>query len=242
MQTQDQQQTSLTPVKQQAKTPQSSPLPPAIAKQDKANISMLQERCRQLCLSTFFPDTDPARSLGITSSIAGEGKTFLAAIMAKTLANDTTNPVTLLECNWEHPDIHTYFEIPATPGLAEWLRGECQLEDIRYIVGPNLTVIPAGNGRSSAVKQLQQMRQHGLRKLFNTPDDFFIVDLPPVVSSAYGKLAATLVESLVIVVRSGETTDLMIAETTEQLKNLPVQGVILNQMVSKIPRWLQRLL
>jgi Mrp family chromosome partitioning ATPase len=207
-----------------------------------ANARVIQERCRQICLSIFFHEHAPVRSLGFTSSIAGEGKSFLTMVMANVLAHDSSESVTLLECNWEHPCFHEYFGIPPTPGLAEWLRGECEECAIRHTFDNNLTVIPAGDGRRDAVKLLRQLQQNGLMRTVAHANELLVVDLPPVIPSAYGALAASLVESLLIVIRAGVTTDLMVAETCGQLKDLPVQGVILNQMESRVPRWLRQLL
>lgn len=213
-----------------------------ISKQDKENGAALQERCRQLCLSFFFRNNSPLRSLGLTSSINGEGKSFLATVMANVLASDSSDPVILLECNWEHPSLFESFGIPATPGLAEWLRGECSETAIHHQFDHNLKVIPAGEGRRDAVRLLKQMQQKGLLEMLAHSNEVLIVDLPPVVTTAYGALAATLVEALLIVVRSGVTTELMVAETFQQLKGLPVEGVIFNQVESRIPRWIRQML
>ena len=72
----------------------------SISKRDIARAQMLQERCRQLCLSVFFREHAPVRSLGFTSSLVGEGKSFLAVVTAGVLSDDSSSPVTLLECNW----------------------------------------------------------------------------------------------------------------------------------------------
>lgn len=203
---------------------------------------MLEERCRQLCLSTFFREQAPVRSLGFTSSIGGEGKSLLSLVTAQVLARDSTTPVTLLECNWEHPSLHEYFGLPSTPGLAEWLGEECDETDIRYVVDHNLTVIPAGNGRRDAVKLLQRVRQKGLLGTLSCSSELLIVDLPAIVTTGYGATAASLVESLIVVVRAGVTPASMLAEACAQLKDLAVEGVLLNQVQSRIPGWIRQVL
>lgn len=218
-------------------------LPPTdYNKRDVASAHMLQERCRQFCLSLFFREQAPVHSLGFTSSIEGEGKSFLALLTARVLAQDSIEPVTLVECNWEHPSLHEYFGIPATPGLAEWLRGTCNEDDIRYKVDNNLTVIPAGNGSRDAVKLLKQLQQSGLSKTFKHSNELYIVDLPSIITTGYGPLAASLPESLVIVVRAQAIPDKMITEACAQLNGLPIHGIILNQGESQIPGWLLQLL
>lgn len=214
----------------------------SIRKRDVEYAQMLQERCLQLCLSIFFRPQKSVRSLGFTSAVGGEGKSFLSAVTAGILANDSNASVTLLECNWEHPSLHDYFGFPSVPGLAEWLRDECQEMNIRHRVDNNLTVIPAGSGKRDAVKLLQQIQSDGLLNIFARPNELFIVDLPSTVTTAYGPLAANLVETVIIVVRAGVTPRTLIAEACTRLSNASIRGVVLNQVESRIPYWIRQIL
>jgi Mrp family chromosome partitioning ATPase len=213
-----------------------------ITKRDREAIRLIQERCRQLCISLFFSGNDPVRSVGFTSSIAGEGKSFLSLVTAEVLAQDTGEPVTLVECNWKHPSLHEYFGIPATPGLAELLRGSCSEDDIRYQVEDNLTIIPAGHGSEDSMKLLKPIQQVGLRNFLANENGLLVVDLPPILTTGYGSLAASLLESVIIVVHAQITSDSLLAETYSLIKGLPVHGIILNQRESHIPHWLRQIL
>jgi protein-tyrosine kinase len=224
------------------KTRGKKPQPAKSIQRDEANARLLQESCRQLCLSLFYREHAPVRSLGFTSSIDGEGKSFLASVTAQVLAHDSTRPVTLVECDWEHPNLHEYFGIPATPGLAEWLRGTCDENEIRYQVDENLFVIPAGNGSQDAVKLLSQVLHPGLLNTFKHANELYIIDLPPIITSGYGSLASSMLESIVIVVRAQVTSESMVVETCMQLKDAPIHGIILNQDESRIPHWIRQLL
>ena len=212
------------------------------AKRDAANAAMVQEQCRHLCISLFLRERAPVRSLGFTSSLRGEGKSFLAMITANMLAKDSNAPVTLLECDWGYPCLHEHFGFGQTPGLAEWLRGECSEMAIRHEVGKNLTVIPAGNGKEDAVKLLQQMRRKPIAELFGHSDELLVVDLPAIIPTAYGVLAADLVESLVVVVRAGVTPGSLVRESCVQLKDAQVHGLLLNQVQSQVPRWIRQMM
>lgn len=233
----------LLPATYRKKAPLPGPLPKITDKRELANIHMLQEQCRRLCLTLFTKGQSQTvvRSLGFTSSIGGEGKSFLAAVTAQLLSSDSLEPVTLVECNWDHPTLHETFGVPATPGLAEWLSGACDEQEIRYEVRDNLTIIPAGDGSREAVKLLRRIQQHGLQKVFK-PNELIIFDLPAVITTSYGSLAASLVDTVVVVVRGDVTPGRMLVETCAQLKDVSIHGVILNQGRSRIPRWIRQIL
>ncbi len=213
-----------------------------ISKHEVIHAQALRERFRQLGLAFFADRRVSIRSLGFTSTIEGEGKSFLSSLLAQVLADDGFARVTLLDCNWRHTNLHEHFDIPATPGLAEWLRGDCKPEAIRYSVNKNLTIIPAGNGHSDAISLLQEFKNKSFQHILTNPEELLIVDLPAVLSTGYGALAASLPEALLFVVRAGVTPAPMIEEAFGQLTDLPVKSVVLNQVESKIPRWIRQLL
>ncbi|MBX5451042.1 tyrosine-protein kinase family protein [Thermogemmatispora sp.] len=206
------------------------------------NAQTVRERCRQLCASVFFRERSTIRSLGFTSAIAGEGKTLLALTTASVLASDSGRPVTLLECTWERPRLQALFDLPRRQGLAEWLRGECSEEAIRHRVAPNLTVIPAGDAAGQAMRWVRQLIEGQLVARLSSPEELFILDLPPLVPTGYGALAASLADALILVVHAGVTSDVLVSEACAQLKDLPVQGILLNQIESRIPRWIRQML
>jgi Mrp family chromosome partitioning ATPase len=122
------------------------------------------------------------------------------------------------------------------------LRGACSGDDVRYLVDDNLSFIPAGNGSHDAIRLLKQVQRHGVLRLCSQPNELLILDLPPIISSAYGSLAASLPDAVMVVVRAQAVTHSMVVETCAQLRDVPNHGIILNQRQSRIPRWLRQLL
>lgn len=202
----------------------------------------LEKQCRQLYVSVFFREHRPLRSIGFTSSLGGEGKSLMSIMTARVLAGDTPFRVTLLECNWQHANVHEYFNFAPTPGLAEWLRGECSPTTIQRRVTNNLTVVPAGNGGRDAVILLQKMRSTGVIDSLVHAHELVVVDLPSVLTTPYGVLAASLVEGVFVVVRAGVTPEAALMETCKQLRVSSVEGLVLNQVESRIPRWIRQIL
>jgi Mrp family chromosome partitioning ATPase len=210
--------------------------------QPKEEAEVLRTRCRQLGVSLFLPQHASMRSLGFTSAIAGEGKTFLARLTAEVMAEDNGFPVTLLECNWENPTLSSVYKLASGPGLSEWLLDQCPLEAIRRRVASNLAVIPAGGSIDNATRLLQKLQQKDIHSVLTNPNEILLVDLPATVTTAYGPFAAQLVDTLILVVHMGVTPESYVAEACHYLKNSHVHGIIFNQVASRIPHWLRRIL
>ena len=75
---------------------------------------------------------------------------------------------------------------------SEWLHGECSETAILRRISRNLTVIPAGDGKRDAVALLQHIRQRGLVNMLGRSNGLLVVDLPSVLTTAYGSLAVKL--------------------------------------------------
>ena len=211
-------------------------------KRPKELAQALRTQCKQLGFSLFFREHTSIRSLGFTSAISGEGKTFLARLTAEAMAEDGGVLVTLLDCNWGNPKLSSAYNLAPSPGLSEWLHGQCPLETIRRRVTSNLTVIPVGASTYNVTQLLRMLQQRGLHSVLNDPNEILIVDLPATVTTAYGPFAAQLADALILVVRMGVTPEPFVVEANHYLQDANVYGIIFNQIASRIPGWLRRIL
>ena len=211
---------------------------------EQQNISMerLQSEFLHICLPLFFAEQDPIHCLGLTSAVASEGKTLAAWLTSCALATSSRRPVVLVECDWQRSSFARELDLPASPGLAEYLAGQSGRDDVRYPYAPNLTIVPAGEGGADAVTALALLERRELYKRLAGPEELMILDLPSVLGSYYGVIAARLAESLLMVVRAGATPSPLVTQACDQLKHLRVEGIILNQVHMETPRWLQSLL
>jgi Mrp family chromosome partitioning ATPase len=205
-------------------------------------VRLLQNQCLKMSLALFNRTQRQTRSLGFTSALPGEGKSFLATITAAALAERSHRAVTLVDCNWDQPSLHSHFGLANSPGLAEWLRRECDLADIRHTVSSYLTVIPSGEGSEDAMELAGRFRAIGASTILTQPDELLIVDLASVLTTDYGAVLPQALDAVLLVVRAGATPEAYIAEAQRELADVSVEGTILNAARSSIPRWLLRLL
>lgn len=203
--------------------------------------SNLTAQAQRLATELFLDSRQTSRILGITSPLGGEGKTLLSTALALSLARSTRKRTVLIEGTWQRPALPALFDLPSGPGLAEWLRGECDEASIRHAIGERLVVIPAGHGADDELLLLERLQSIGFSALAG-PDDFVVVDLPCVLATGAGKLAAGLVERVLVVARASVTPLPAIVATCDHLHDHAVQGIVLNQVERWIPRWLERVL
>jgi Mrp family chromosome partitioning ATPase len=178
--------------------------------------------------------------LGITSSISGEGTTFVCRTLAMVLANDATKRVCIVDLNWWSPS-----DWPSDDeqlGVADVLRDGCPLERAVLETGfPGLYVLPAG--RMAPAERPSLTRSSELEKmLVELSEDFdhVLIDLPAVHAASESLTLAESCRSLILVIGQGLTPDSQVTSALDQLRGISVLGVILNRSYSKIPRIIRK--
>jgi Mrp family chromosome partitioning ATPase len=202
----------------------------------------LLEYFRRIYLSLQPPaDQGIVPTIGITSAVSGEGRTTIATGVAAAMAADLDRSIVLVEVDLGHPGVHQLLGINPEPGLAEYLRGECALSEAIHQISDKLFVLPAGDGAKEAPNLIYRLARADLRTRMNTTDALLVLDLPPVFTSSYGALAASMAEALVFVVHAGSTTDEQVRESLTRLRENAVRSVVVNGYHPQLPNWLQNL-
>jgi Mrp family chromosome partitioning ATPase len=200
----------------------------------------LLEQFRRIYLSLQPLDgRDLPSAIGITSAVSGEGRTTVATGVAVAMAADLDVPVVLVEVDLTHPGVHRMLGGASEPGISEYLRGECNLAAAMRQMSDRLFVLPAGNPRGEAARLIRQLTAADLRTRLDSSGAVLVFDLPPVVDSSYGVQATALAESLVFVVRSGQTTIPKVREALSRLDERMVRSLVLNGPQPLLPRWLR---
>ena len=182
------------------------------------------------------PEMPPV--IGVTSALAGEGRTTVAAGIAAAMSADLDAPVVLLEANLASPGMHRVMGIAPEPGVSEYLFGESDLSTALRQISDRLFVLPAGNARNEASRLVRQLTTGDLRNRLSTSGAALVIDLPPVLSSSYGVLASSMADVLAVVVRSGYATDAQVRDALSRLDESMVRGIVLNATRPQLPHWL----
>ncbi len=167
------------------------------------------------------------KKLLITSSVSGEGKSFISTNLALSLAL-SGKKVVLLDMDLRNPNTSDVFDLNDQKGVAEFLEGEYEpYECIHKTDYKNLFVVPAG---SASINPTELLLKGDLQKLFTYLQevfDFIIVDTSPVdpVTDAY--ILSEYCDATLFVVRHNYTPKAMVQLLDENnkikaLKNLNI--------------------
>lgn len=207
----------------------------------------LRNQVGQLWASVFFaPEGKTPKTVLVTSAERSEGSTQVAAALAVLGAESQTElNIVLVDANLHQPSLHSALGLPAGPGLAEVVRGDCSLDDaIRATPLPNLGLVRAGTDLS---QPLGLLRSQKLRAMFKDLSesgkvDHIIVDTAAANLFPEAQILAGLADGVVIVTHAGQTRRESVAEAKKRIEQNQgrVLGVVLNQQRYAIPGFIYR--
>ena len=191
------------------------------------------EQFRMLKTAILFPDKgEPPRTIMITSSAAGEGKSFVAANLAVTMANSIDEYVLLMDCDLRRPTIHKIFGLPDnTPGLTEYLtRGTPLPHLLKKIMLDKLSILPCGTPppNPSELLSSEQMRKLLQEVRARYQDRYIIIDSPPPYVTAEANALARQVDAIVIVVKTGYSKKRDLKDLVDTYGREKILGVVKN--------------
>lgn len=173
------------------------------------------------------------KKIVFTSANKGEGKTVTSTNIAFALAQQLNTKVLIVDCDLRRPHVHSAMGITPTPGLTNYLNGECTLEDaMKNTSSDNLKAICFGAIPPNPSELLASEVMKNFIKDIEYRFDYIIFDTPPVgvVIDAIPIIEAS--DGAVLVVRNDSTTYPEAKRTLDLLKrsNARVLGVIVNRI------------
>lgn len=169
-----------------------------------------------LCLSI---DTKHARSIAVTSSMSGEGKSSVASQLAISIAKAKGEPVLLIDADLRSPDQHDIFGLENGEGVCGLVAGEVDLEGaIDKSLGDLVHVLPAGRLNQNPHRILNS---ESVAELVSQATEMYghvIIDTAPVLSASESlAISAAVDATLVCVMRDLSRLD-NVTRTTRRLE------------------------
>ncbi|MBW4608391.1 MAG: polysaccharide biosynthesis tyrosine autokinase [Hassallia sp. WJT32-NPBG1] len=150
----------------------------------------------------FLCSDKPLRSIVVSSSVAKEGKSEVAANLAVAMAQ-IGRRVLLVDADMRHPIQHHIWELTNAVGLSNLIVNQVSLNAAVLEVMPNLYVLPSGVLPPNPMALLDSQRMATLISNFTRDYDFVIFDTPALSGTADAAVLSNLTDGILLVVRPG---------------------------------------
>jgi capsular exopolysaccharide synthesis family protein len=172
---------------------------------DKPNSSFA-EAIRTIRTGLLLSSVDhPPRSVLVTSSVPGEGKTTTALALASAAAASGLRTV-IVDCDMRQPSMHVNLGATNELGLSDYLTGNAQLEDLIHIDDRSgLHYICAGRLPPSPTDLLSSTRMKQLLQQLSAAFQMVMLDTPPILAVSDALLLVRSVDKTIFVVRWEKT-------------------------------------
>lgn len=200
--------------------------------------SSMSEAIRTLRTNLQFSSVDKKiKTILITSSVPGEGKSFVAANLAVAFA-DSGSKVLLVDCDIRKGRQHAIFGLNNKKGLSNLLLKDVEEAYKNYIYDSrikNLELIFKGITPPNPSELLNSEKNKQLINILKQEYDVVILDGAPIHGLPDSLVMSTLVDGVIIVTGAKSTSISLVEETKKSLENVNanILGIVLNRTEPK---------
>jgi len=174
----------------------------------------------------------PIRSLTITSTKPGDGKSTVASYLARAAAT-MGRRVLLIDTDLRRPQVHHLFGISNLRGISQAITSDIDPRDLLQVSAEysNLYLLPAGQLPPAPGRLLDSNKMRLLVEEFAKSFDLIIYDSPPLLGFADAKLIAAHTDGILLVVGLGKTERSALNRVLDDLQTTaqaPVLGIVAN--------------
>ena len=168
--------------------------------------TIIAEQFRSLRTNlAFMGMNEEHKTLLVTSSISGEGKSFIALNLAMSFTL-TGKKVGLMEMDLRKPKLSSYLGIKRDPGISNYLIGKTDIDSIvKETKYPNLFVISAGPIPPNPTELILNPKFAEMMDLLKARFDYIIIDSAPIGPVTDSQLISSYADTTLYVVRHAHT-------------------------------------
>ena len=199
---------------------------------DKLPKSITAESSRSLRTNIQYSSIDKqVKTLVVTSSNAGEGKSTVAGNLAYTFFQNGKR-VLIIDCDLRKPSLHRKFNVSNEEGLTDVLVGTSKLNNVMKKIDDNLYLLTTGTLPPNPAEIIGSNTMENFLEQCKINFDYIILDTPPILPVTDSKLLAIKADATVVVVRSEISKSKHVSQAFKELEkvNANIIGTILNDV------------
>lgn len=203
---------------------------------NKSHGSIAAEQFRQLRAAIgLYNNNFTQKRLLVTSSISGEGKSYISTNLAVSFAI-SGKKVALLDLDIRNPKVTSVMGLTGEPGIVEFLTGKKSAKEIiNKTEYENLFVIGAGGNSDEAMELILSGKLNDLLLAIQDDFDYIVMDTSPIdpVTDAY--VFSDYCDRTLFVVRHGYTpkTIVQLFDENSKVKALKNPVIVFNDVRSR---------
>lgn len=181
----------------------------------------------------FFSKDQELKTVMVTSSQPGEGKTTTISNLAVTYAQEGKK-VLLIDADLRKPSLHRVFSQINHQGLSSLLIGHSSIqESVQKTSIDNLWLLPSGPVPANPSELIDSSGMRELLHQIKDQYDVILVDTPSVLSVSDSVIVSALCDGVIMVAAAGKVKKDHLKKAKEQLDhvNARMLGIVLNRVV-----------
>ena len=181
----------------------------------------------------FSAVDEKLKTILITSSLPGEGKSFISSNLAATFAQNN-HKVLLVDCDMRKGRLHKIFNLDNEKGFSNLLIEDIETDVKSFIKKTeidNLSIITMGTIPPNPSELLASARCKVVIDMLKNKFDYIIFDGTPVIGLTDSIIMAALVDKVVIVTSVGDTNVESLKNCKQSLVNVEanIAGIVANK-------------
>jgi tyrosine-protein kinase Etk/Wzc len=193
--------------------------------------SVIAEQFRALRTNLAFMGlNENQKTLLVTSSISGEGKSFVALNLAMSLTL-TDKKVALMEMDLRKPKLSRNLGVARDPGITSYLIGKAAIDEIiKTTEYPNLYIVSAGPIPPNPTELIGGEKFKEMMALLKGKFDYLIIDSTPIGLVTDSQLLAGFADTTIYIVRHNLTPKvfLRMIDDLHQQKKFNNMSIVFN--------------
>lgn len=198
-----------------------------------ASFSAEKEALSKIKINLDFIDIEKnIKCIMITSAVPNEGKSFIAANIAKSIASGDKK-VLLIDADMRNATLQKLFPLENRSGLSAIIASKADWKkSLNNTDNANLHIISSGRTPPNPTELLSSKQMKNMILEMKQDYDFIIIDTPPILPVSDAIALSAVVDGVLLVTRWGKTAKQLVIEAKHALTlaNAPLIGAILNDV------------